>query len=424
MLNNYFFYFMNLEALAEPPPYILWIIIIVLFVVFILSIFLLFKKINAIKSTLAPSNENAEKNTMNEPEINPIVHQKSENQSITVTVENTESRNKTPDPSNPDSILNQLAVDGLPVSASGIQPATAIPTKDAIHFNLSQARVQGHSHRKSNPPIPCQDYGKGAVLSNNYHVIIVSDGAGSSKLSHVASEFCVNTLFSYLQVFDFSDLKPNTDDPELLQKNWNKTVANLFGRTRNALLNLSKENNVSPTDLYCTLLLVIKTDWGFLSANIGDGRSGLSNGKPHALSVPLQTFTAGATFFLIKDGWENVFRSYIALVPDWSQIKYFFATTDGCQDFVMDHSQKGPRQGVYDNILGDEARYDYNVPYEPFFDGLIESLNEVDNEQERNNRLIRLIESGIYLKKGVETELKSISDPLLDDDKTIIIFHK
>jgi len=293
-----------------------------------------------------------------------------------------------------------------------------------VVFKLTQARVQGHSHKKSNPAIPCQDFGRAGILSNGCHVIIVSDGAGSSKLSHIASEYCVNMLFANLQVFDFSNLKPNTDDKELLQKNWNKAVLDLFGRTRNALLNLAKDNNILPTDLYCTLLLVIKTEWGFLSANIGDGRSGVSNGKPHALSVPLQTFTAGATFFLIKEGWENIFRCYVTAVADWTKIKYFFATTDGCQDFVMDCSDKGPRQGIYDNVLGDEARYDYNLPYEAFFDGLLVSLNEVDAEFERNERLKRLIESGIYIHKGEEKVLKKISDPLLDDDKTLIIFHK
>lgn len=291
-------------------------------------------------------------------------------------------------------------------------------------FKLSQARIQGLSHKRANPPIPCQDFGKAGILPNGFHVIIISDGAGSSRLSHVASEYCVNTLFSNLQIFDFSDLKPDADDAQILQIKWNKAVLDLFGRTRNSLLNLSKENNVSPSDLYCTLLLVIKTDWGFLSANIGDGRSGVSNGKPHTLSVPLQTFTAGATFFLIKEGWENIFRTYTTPVADWSKIKYFFATTDGCQDFVMDWSDKGPRQGVYDNVLGDEARYDSNVPYEPFFDGLIASLNEVATEQERNERLKNLIEKGIYVSHGVEKELKSISDPLLDDDKTLLVFHK
>ncbi|MFN5909920.1 MAG: protein phosphatase 2C domain-containing protein [Bacteroidota bacterium] len=303
-------------------------------------------------------------------------------------------------------------------------PQEKVPINNNVEFKLSRSIVQGHSHKKSTPPIPCQDYGRAGVLSNGYHVIIVSDGAGSSRLSHVASEFCVNTLYSYLQVFDFKDFSSIDEPSDKIELKWNEAVANLFGRTRTALLNLSRENDLPTADLNCTLLMIIRTEWGFLSANIGDGRAGASNGKGYSLTVPLQTFTAGATFFLIKDGWEKIFRAYITPVKDSEKIKYFFACTDGCQDFVMDWSEKGPRNGIYDNVLGEEARYDYNVPYEPFFDGLIDSLNEVATEHERNHRLERLIENGIHTYKGKEKVLETLIDPLLDDDKTLIIFHK
>ena len=79
---------------------------------------------------------------------------------------------------------------------------------------------------------------------------------------------------------------------------------------------------------------------------------------------------------------------------------------------------------VYDDILGDNAFYDLNKPFHPFFEGLIKSLNEVNTTEEANARLTNLIENGVYIFNNTETELKSISDPLLDDDKTIIIHYK
>ena len=386
----------------------LLIVCLIVFIFFIVN-----KKINLINKKLELEikiNQNKMRNTENNnPDSKNVVKSK---ESITSADEVKKDVNTQTTTINKDQ-TQQVNIDN-----------TEQKVTSTVEFKLTQTRIQGHSHKKSNPAIPCQDFGKAGILPNGYHIIIVSDGAGSSKLSHIASEFVVNTMYSNLQVFDFSNLNQNPDHKELLQEEWNKAVLDLFGRTRSALLNLAKDNNILPTYLYCTLVLVIKTDWGFLSANIGDGRSGVSNGKPHSLSVPLQTFTAGATFFLIKDGWENIFRSYVTEVADWTKIKYYFATTDGCQDFVMDWSDKGPRQGIYDDVLGDEARYDSNVPYEPFFDGLLESLNEVNSEQERNERLKQLIEKGIYIYKGEEKELKSISDPMLDDDKTLIIFHK
>jgi hypothetical protein len=391
------------------------VLILCLIIVFlIIFIFLkLENKINLVNEKLDMAS-NLNNNKMNNTEINSTDQKKSVTSKDSILSVDEDNKG----------VINQTTTSNIDQSQPVDNFKNELKLTSTVEFKLTQARVQGNSHKKSTPSIPCQDFGKAGILPNGDYVIIVSDGAGASKLSHIASEFCVNTLFSNLQLFDFSDLIPNADDPKLLHKSWNKAVLDLFGNTRNALLNLSKNNKIPPTDLYCTLLLVIKTNWGFLSANIGDGRSGVSNGKPHALSVPLQTFTAGATFFLIKDGWENIYRTYIAPVTDWEKIKYFFATTDGCQDFVMDWSDKGPRQGIYDNVLGDEARYDCNVPYEPFFDGLMASLNEVSTEPERNERLKNLIENGIYVAKGEEKILKSISDPLLDDDKTLIIFHK
>ena len=291
-------------------------------------------------------------------------------------------------------------------------------------FSMAFTSVQGHSHKKADPPIPCQDAGKGGILPNGWAVLIVSDGAGSSKNSHIASAFCVDTLYSLLQVADLTAFLTLPEDKDAFKKAWHACVAGLFTQTRNGLLDMAKIEGYEPVELNCTLLMVMKTPWGFLSANIGDGRSGYSDGKPHALSVPFMTFTAGATYFLIKDGWDSIFQSYVTVPENNDQISYFFVSSDGCQDFLMDNSQKGPKTGIYDTILGEDAFYDLNVPYHPFFEGLIKSLKEVNSREESNLRLQKLIAHGLYTVDGVERELKSLSDPVLDDDKTFILFYK
>jgi hypothetical protein len=35
-----------------------------------------------------------------------------------------------------------------------------------------------------------------------------------------------------------------------------------------------------------------------------------------------------------------------------------------------------------------------------------------------------LVELGLYTLNGEERELKSVSDPALDDDKTLVVFYK
>jgi hypothetical protein len=294
-------------------------------------------------------------------------------------------------------------------------------------FGMAFTSVQGHSHKKADPPIPCQDAGKGGFLHNGWPILIVSDGAGSSKHSHIASSYCVGALFNHLQQADlspFNAIGSEAVDLESTKKSWHGFVLEQFRKTRNDLLEMAKINGYNPVELNCTLLLVIKTSWGFLSANIGDGRSGYSDGKPHALSVPFMTFTAGATFFLIKEGWDIIFQSYVTVPEHNDLVEYFFVSSDGCQNFLIDGTQKGPKTGIYDPILGEDAFYDFNVPYQPFFEGLIKSLKETKSMEECNSRLQKLVEFGLYLVDGTEKELKSLSDPILDDDKTFIVFYK
>jgi hypothetical protein len=295
-------------------------------------------------------------------------------------------------------------------------------------YHLSTVCIQGHSHRKAPIPVPCQDACKGLTLSNGCPVAIVSDGAGSSTFSHLASTFCVDKLaqvcdsyiprLSPLCEIDASS-EVNRSHIRLL---WHNVAMDMFRETRSALLNFGVQNGHSASDLHCTLILLIRTPFGFFSANIGDGRAGYHNGSCAApLMVPFMTYMAGATYFLAKERWEMIFRS--SVVYDES-VDYFFATSDGCQSFVMDKSRKGPRKGIYNDVLGDEAFYDYNHPYEPFFTGLIESLRETDSKEEADARLKRLIESGIYVIRGEERELKTLSDPGLDDDKSLILYYQ
>jgi hypothetical protein len=308
-------------------------------------------------------------------------------------------------------------------------------------FKVSWTSVQGKSHKKMEPQIPCQDAFKFEKITNgsfkkllsfkkpvSFNVSIVSDGAGSSTYSHLASDFCVNRLLELcksrslaieeLTKYDFK----KEDEKKLILDGWNKLSNDLFNQTRADLLLFGEQSDHEPKDLYCTLILVIKTQFGFLSANIGDGRAGYSNGtETRPLIVPFMSFTAGATFFLIKEEWDKIFRSYVIFED---KVDYYFVSSDGCQEFLIDCSSKGSKTGVYDDILGDNAFYDLNKPFHPFFEGLIKSLNEVNTIEEANSRLSNLIENGIYFINNVQTELKSISDPSLDDDKTLILHYK
>jgi hypothetical protein len=295
-------------------------------------------------------------------------------------------------------------------------------TKEFIAANIS---VQGSSHRNSIPQVPCQDASRTICLDDRNWVIAVSDGAGSAKYSHDASRFCTEEIIRLVEEKDLSSFKNFITDPQEVKKLWHELAVNLFESTRNALHKKCIEDKHEESDFNCTLILIIQTDWGFLSANIGDGRAGYFDGEAKVLIVPFQSYTAGATYFLIKSQWKEIMRTEVHILENVNNLKYFFASSDGPQRYLMDNREeyriKGDTCGIYDNILGKEAYYDYNRAYHPFFEGLIKSLKEVETEEERNQRLCRLLEEGIYLLDGKEILLSSLIEPFLDDDKTLVI---
>lgn len=294
-------------------------------------------------------------------------------------------------------------------------------------FIAAFSSVQGPSHRKSEPQVPCQDAARTLHLDNGCWVVAVSDGAGSSAFSHDASRFCTDEIIRLVAEMDLTPFKDAPADINEAKKSWNEAAVRLFESTRNGLLQKCTEDKHDASEMHCTLILIIQTPWGFLSANIGDGRAGYFDGEPKVLTVPFQTFTAGATYFLIKEQWKQIMRTDVHVLDNADNLSYFFASSDGPQQYIMDnrdeHRLKAGTGGVYDDILGKEAYYDYNRAFHPFFEGLLKSLKEVENEEERNWRLYRLLDEGVYALEDKETVLKSLITPSLDDDKTLVIIY-
>jgi hypothetical protein len=257
--------------------------------------------------------------------------------------------------------------------------------------------------------------------------VAVSDGAGSSAFSHDASRFCTDEIIRLALETDWLAFQNAPADLEEAKKAWHDEAVRLFDATRNGLLQKCKVDKRDASEMNCTLILIIQTPWGFLSANIGDGRAGYYDGAPEALTVPFQTFMIGATYFLIKEHWRNIMRTNVHVLNDADNLSYFFASTDGPQHYIMDnrdeHRLKAGTGGVYDDILGKEAYYDYNRAFHPFFEGLIKSLKESVSEEERNERLYRLLDEGVYVLEGKEMVLNSLIAPSLDDDKTLVIIY-
>ena len=280
--------------------------------------------------------------------------------------------------------------------------------------------VQGPAHKKAQPEVPRQDSGVCFLVNDDNCIGIVSDGAGSSKNSHIASNLCVLKLAEVVKR-DFDkvlglNLIEKTDlEWDALSKTW-------FTEVRDDLLKYCAEQDEETHEYNCTLILVIKTKDKIFASNVGDGRAG-GTGKDGVfpIIVPFMTFTVGATYFLIKQDWWRFFRSYVLALD---HCEYFFISTDGPQNYLMDQDPKLKVTDlrIYEDILPNEVYYDANLLYKPFFKGVIDSLNELSSQDERNERLSALLEFGEYQICGEKQILNSLVKPELDDDKTLIVF--
>ena len=294
-----------------------------------------------------------------------------------------------------------------------------------MQFKSAKTVITGSAHLRTNPKTPCQDHADSRRLANGLVASVVSDGAGSSSHSELASRFCVERIMTALEEIDFIDFLCPRPDPEHLDQLWSLRAKQAFQRTRQALEEYAIKQSIEVVDLYCTLLVIVQAPWGFMVAHVGDGRAGYYDGQAKALMVPLATYTAGQTMFLIHRKWEDAFRSSIVFHPAPDVISYYFLCSDGPQTYLMERSSFDPQADrVYDDFLGEDAYYDSNRPYHPFFQGLIQSLNEVGSEDERNDRLKQLIELGRYELSGQISYLPSLVSPELDDDKSLVFFYK
>ena len=287
-----------------------------------------------------------------------------------------------------------------------------VKTADYYCFGLS---VQGKSHKKD-PPIPCQDFHVIGNVEDKYHYAIVSDGAGSAENSHVGSKIACESLSGFTKNY-----LANADEETIINldtEKWYKIAYRLFEKTRKELLSYTKANNVALETLKCTLILIIQTPNGILSANVGDGRAGcLSEGKYYSLMVPFQTFVVGSTIFLTKEYWNQFLRTTIY---DIKKPEAFFVISDGCDDFsfLLKGEVREKEQGVYDKVHN-EARYDHNQPFAGFYDALIGQMKELilaKKEKDITKVAEEIIDLGIFKGKAIEGIQKE------DDDKTMAMF--
>jgi len=299
-----------------------------------------------------------------------------------------------------------------PVPQPVPEPRPQLQTeKFAIENNewiIVGASVIGRGHIESN--MPCQDSNSYASLGNGWGIAITSDGAGSTKHSHVGSKIVVTRAKAYFeQLILASSWYKNNILPDDIT--WSKAAFKALKAVRDDMQKFAEEKQAKLESFAATVIIVVHTPMGLLVAHIGDGRAGYQDksGTWHSLITPHKGEEANQTIFITSDFWNIPFYEMSGVsVPETRVIresaKSFVLMSDGCEHTSWDCNLYDADKGIY---------YDPNTPHVAFFNPLIETLKE--HRKEQLPFIDRSEKWSNYLDKGNKSFIKET------DDKTMIL---
>ena len=299
-------------------------------------------------------------------------------------------------------ILDEALLNGAKVQfpATSNEGSSLHVASNENRWFLIGASVTGNGHKNQN--LPCQDAHKTEIWSNGWGVAIVSDGAGSAKMSHLASAFLVDEAAK--QAFELVKSKNWMEDNLLpTEKVWDSEARKLLFGLQDSLKKYANDFGIMLKELHATLIINIFSPKGLLSVHIGDGRAGYltKSGDMHASMEPFEGDQVGATVFITMD-MEN-FKEIVKTKVISEPVSAFFMLSDGCERVCWETIQQIKETGKFIKP---------NKPFEPFFRHTIQALK--DMHQSMKPELItenwyNYLESG---HKGFIEE---------NDDKTMLI---
>ena len=309
--------------------------------------------------------------------------------------------------------------------------------------------IQGRSHISAGTP--CEDYHAYKEIAPGWKLFITSDGAGSARESsrgskancEMAEKFIIQLLNAkgwieknymptelewYIECYNiflamkniiFRQAEKQAEqykaDKEAALEQITATIeattdqilrGKLESQKRDIMADINKP--LGARDFNATIILMLLTPRGMLTAHIGDGRMGYKskNGEWKALMTPHKGEEACATVFIPND-WHQIkvpaFTMGDAYLPDVRVVhelpEAIVLMSDGCENITWSCYAKDD-SGRY---------YDPNTPFAGFFGPLLDEMNADLTPEARVDRFIEII--------NVETKAGR-SEP---DDRTMIL---
>jgi hypothetical protein len=234
-----------------------------------------------------------------------------------------------------------------------------------IQWMVIGASVTGNGHKVQN--IPCQDAYKAQVWNNGWGIAVVSDGAGSAAMSHLASAFLVEEAVK--QALYLVKRKKWMEQNILpTHEEWNLEGRALIFNIQDALIFYAEKKGIPLADLHATLILTLFSGAGLLTAHIGDGRAGYQDqqGCYHSLITPYDGEQAGQTAFITMNlqKYPDIIGTHLIN----TSVNTLFILSDGCERVAWQTVQKNDATAKFEKI---------NKPFAPFFDQTIQAFRQM-----------------------------------------------
>lgn len=344
---------------------------------------------------------------------------------------------------------------GHPVEAKSKMDSPDVRLKTSLSLGeygyVAGLSIQGRSHIQDGTE--CQDYHYFENLGEGWLLAIVSDGAGSAREAARGSKAnCELASQMIKRLLAVKKWKETSYFPS--EKEWHIEIANIFeiiqavinksaasqaasykkeqeekieklkadlqrsqGKEKAQITETIKKSEKNAAqilqgrDFNATLIVLLKSPKGMMTAHIGDGRMGyLSNNcEWHSLMTPHKGDEASSTVF-IPSNWNRqmeipAFMMKGAYLPDTRVVeeipKAFVLMSDGCESFSWNCTAYDHEKRIY---------YDRNTPFDRFLNPLIDYLNKVSDLNQRVDDMIDIINIGTV---GGKREM---------DDRTMLLW--
>lgn len=223
-----------------------------------------------------------------------------------------------------------------------------IPNDDAknTHWTGFAASIPGGGHIRHG--IPCQD--ASAVMTSPRPAVIVCDGRGSAKLSHLGAQGAVNSFrfqMSVLEPFLVSIL----DGEEEKTEQWVKFCRIMYRTLMQVKYDLAEKHNEEEKEFDCTVAFAIAGEKHIGCFQVGDGSIVVrQNGICKTVFLPEKGEFANQTHFLRPGGEEQMKFQYALL--DAGVNSGIAITSDGPEHLMFRLADMTPGK-IFDMFLAD-----------------------------------------------------------------------